>query len=210
MSVHVLNEPCPLWFAVVGVRVGMNFLGVLHSVRMVWLRLGDVSGWCAEWAVPIVICCWWCEFWRRREIRFFCVPAVMAWVLGRWREIRPPHIQYINVDIHKYPAGLFTVPRKHIIFYFAMAKPSFWTWNWYHRFFRFFAFFCVIHNPHSVLWPTTMRTQTTSFSRATFFHSLASHSRKVCTEAVHSVALWTRVTLQVWTCVKYVPKQSIP
>ena len=33
---------------------------------------------------------------------------------------------------------------------------------------------------------------------------------KVCTEAVHSVALWTRVTLQVWTCVKYVPKQSIP
>ena len=32
---------------------------------------------------------------------------------------------------------------------------------------------------------------------------------KVCTEAVHSVALWTRVTLQVWTCVKHVPKQSI-
>ena len=32
---------------------------------------------------------------------------------------------------------------------------------------------------------------------------------KVCTEAVHSVALWTRVTLQFWTCVKYVPKQSI-
>ena len=33
---------------------------------------------------------------------------------------------------------------------------------------------------------------------------------KICTEAVHCVALWTRVTLQVWTCVKYVPKQSIP
>ena len=32
----------------------------------------------------------------------------------------------------------------------------------------------------------------------------------VCTEAVHSVALWTRVTLQLWTCVTYVPKQSIP
>ena len=32
---------------------------------------------------------------------------------------------------------------------------------------------------------------------------------KVCTEAVHSVALWTRVTLQVWACVKYIPKQSI-
>ena len=33
---------------------------------------------------------------------------------------------------------------------------------------------------------------------------------KVCTEAVHSVALWTRVTLHVWACVKCVPKQSIP
>ena len=33
---------------------------------------------------------------------------------------------------------------------------------------------------------------------------------EVCTEAAHSVALWTRVTLQLWTCVKYVPKQSIP
>ena len=28
--------------------------------------------------------------------------------------------------------------------------------------------------------------------------------------AVHSVALGTRLTLQVWTCVKYVPEQSIP
>ena len=33
---------------------------------------------------------------------------------------------------------------------------------------------------------------------------------KVCTEAVQSVALRTRVTLQVWTCVKYVLKQSSP
>ena len=33
---------------------------------------------------------------------------------------------------------------------------------------------------------------------------------KVCTDAVQSVALWTRVTLQVWTCVKYVLKQSSP
>ena len=33
---------------------------------------------------------------------------------------------------------------------------------------------------------------------------------EVCTEAVHSVALWTRVTLQLWTFVTYVPKQSIP
>ena len=29
------------------------------------------------------------------------------------------------------------------------------------------------------------------------------------TEAVHCVALWTRVTSPVWTCVRYVPKQSI-
>ena len=33
---------------------------------------------------------------------------------------------------------------------------------------------------------------------------------KVCTEAVHSEALWTRATSEVWACVKYVPKQSIP
>ena len=33
--------------------------------------------------------------------------------------------------------------------------------------------------------------------------------RKVCTEAIHSVALWTRTLSQLWACVKYVPKQSI-
>ena len=33
---------------------------------------------------------------------------------------------------------------------------------------------------------------------------------EICAEAVHSVALWTRVTSRLWTCVKYVPKQSIP
>ena len=32
----------------------------------------------------------------------------------------------------------------------------------------------------------------------------------VLVQAVHAVALWTRITLQLWTCVKYVPKQSIP
>ena len=31
---------------------------------------------------------------------------------------------------------------------------------------------------------------------------------QVCTEAVHREALWTRVTSQLWTCVKYVRKQS--
>ena len=31
--------------------------------------------------------------------------------------------------------------------------------------------------------------------------------RKVCAEAVHCVALWTRTLPQVWTCVKYVPPQ---
>ena len=33
---------------------------------------------------------------------------------------------------------------------------------------------------------------------------------KVCNEAVHSVALWTGTLSQVWTCVKYVTKQSTP
>ena len=33
---------------------------------------------------------------------------------------------------------------------------------------------------------------------------------EVCTEAVDWVALGTQVTSQLWTCVKYVPKQSIP
>ena len=32
---------------------------------------------------------------------------------------------------------------------------------------------------------------------------------KVCTEAVHCVPLCTRTLSQVWTCVEYVPKQSI-
>ena len=41
-------------------------------------------------------------------------------------------------------------------------------------------------------------------------HYTALDMCEVCTEAVHSVALWTRVTLQLWTCVKYVPKRSIP
>ena len=33
---------------------------------------------------------------------------------------------------------------------------------------------------------------------------------EVCTEAVRSAAISRRATLQLWTCVKYVPKQSIP
>ena len=33
---------------------------------------------------------------------------------------------------------------------------------------------------------------------------------EVRTEAVHSVALWTRVTSQVWTCVKYLMYRSSP
>ena len=31
----VLGESCAMWFVVVGVRNGMNFLGVLNSVCMV-------------------------------------------------------------------------------------------------------------------------------------------------------------------------------
>ena len=65
------------------------FLVFYNTVRLVLLRFGDASG-CVEWAVHSVICSWRCEFWRWREIRFFCVPAIVAWVLGRWRELRPP------------------------------------------------------------------------------------------------------------------------
>ena len=70
-----------------------------NTVGLVLLRFGDASG-CAEWAVHSVIWCWWCEFWRWREIRFFCVPAVVAWVLGRWRELRPPpsNITMVHCD----------------------------------------------------------------------------------------------------------------
>ena len=104
----------------VGVRIGMTFFGVLHSVRMVWLRLGDVSGWCAEWAVHSVICCRWCESWNELSLCFtpcahgfvkvwwcqwMCWMSraqcdlllvvwvlAMAWdlVLSRWCELRPP------------------------------------------------------------------------------------------------------------------------
>ena len=31
---------------------------------------------------------------------------------------------------------------------------------------------------------------------------------ELCTEAVHCVALWTRVTLQAWACVKYMYRSS--
>ena len=41
------------------------------------------------------------------------------------------------------------------------------------------------------------------------FFELPSKMCKVCTEAVHCVALWTRTLSQVWACVKYVPKQCI-
>ena len=33
---------------------------------------------------------------------------------------------------------------------------------------------------------------------------------EVCTEAVHSVALWTRTLSRVWACVKYVPTANVP
>ena len=43
-----------------------------------------------------------------------------------------------------------------------------------------------------------------------FRSTLNTNVIKVCTEAVHSVAVWTRTLSQLWACVKYVPKQSIP
>ena len=64
-----MNEPCAVWFAVVGVRVGMNFLRVLHSVRMVWLRHGSVAGVlnepCTVWFAVVGVRVWiefsWCS-----------------------------------------------------------------------------------------------------------------------------------------------------
>ena len=49
-----------------------------------------------------------------------------------------------------------------------------------------------------------------NFTRWFSLVSHLGHLCEVCTEAVHSAAIWKRVTLQLWTCVKYVPKQSIP
>ena len=42
----------------------------------------------------------------------------------------------------------------------------------------------------------------------TWVTSQLSDMCEVCTEAVRSVALWTRVTSKLWTCVRYVPKQK--
>ena len=53
-------------------------------------------------------------------------------------------------------------------------------------------------------------TQDLEANSARFYNVFAFPQFKVCSEALHSVALWTRVTLHVWACVKYVPKQSIP
>ena len=69
---------------------------------------------------------------------------------------------------------------------------------------------------YSHAWEWTISTKGLMTVRASSAHGTSKKKItgldmcKVCTEAVHSVALWTRVTLQVWTCVKYVPKQSIP
>ena len=78
-------------------------------------------------------------------------------------------------------------------------------------------------SPFRSIWNTTYITGLDMCEVCTeAVHSVASGTRvasqvwtsdmcEVCTKAVHSVAFWTpQVTSQVWTCVKYVPKQSIP
>ena len=56
-----------IWFSLCFFLI--DFLVVFHSARIVLLRFGDVSGWCAEWTVHSVICCWWHKSW----IEFSCV-----------------------------------------------------------------------------------------------------------------------------------------
>ena len=56
---------------------------VLHSVRTVILRFGDVSDWCAEWTVHSVICCWWHKSW----IEFSCVLHRARIVLLRFGDV---------------------------------------------------------------------------------------------------------------------------
>ena len=47
---------------------------------MVSLRLCDVRGWCAEWTMHSVICCWWNKSW----IAFSCVLHSVRMVLLRF------------------------------------------------------------------------------------------------------------------------------
>ena len=92
----VLNEPCTVWFAVGGTRVGLGFLCVLQHCAF-----GFVKIWWCQWK------CWMsraqCDLllvvWVLAMAwdSVFCVPAVVAWVLGRWRELRPPPSMHLLV-----------------------------------------------------------------------------------------------------------------
>ena len=90
----------------------------------------------------------------------------------------------------------------------AVHSVALWTRVIHHR----FGHVCTIYRSspfHSTL-NTSYCTDAVHFRstlNTSYFTSLDMCA--VCTEAVHSVALWTRVASQVWSCVQYVPKQSI-
>ena len=84
------------------------------------------------------------------------------------------------------------------------------------RFFSRFSFRCGIGCIFVALFVKSSFGHVWSMYRSSPFRSSLNTSYitsldmcEVCTEAVKSKAPWTRVTSQVWTCVKYVPKQSI-
>ena len=70
-----------IWFSLCFFLI--DFLVVFHSARIVLLRFGDVSGWCAEWTVHSVICCWWHKSW----IEFSCVLHSVRMVLLRFDDV---------------------------------------------------------------------------------------------------------------------------
>ena len=81
------------------------------------------------------------------SLAFFAVDAILS-LSGAGRSCQPLNVllrwTFMTETRDKHPAGLFTVPREHTIFYFAMAKRSLWTWNWDHRFFRFSVWFTTL------------------------------------------------------------------
>ena len=65
----------------------------------------------------------------------------------------------------------------------------------------------IIHHGFAHVWSMYRSSPLRSTLNTNYITSL--DMCEVCTEAVRCVALWTRITSRLWTCVKYVPKQSI-
>ena len=61
------------------------------------------------------------------------------------------------------------------------------------------------HHSFGHVW--SMRLSSPFRSTLNTGYIIALDTCEVCTEAVHCVAVWTQVASQLWTCVKYAPKQ---